>query len=276
MVTASSQETNNMGQRMLPQKLIQYLPFGIAALCFLGCMIAEILGVEISREARDQFYRSFGDVCYYSCILLSILHCRKYGVNWFLCLLFSFLTFLLLLSYLSGGWTDLDILIFGTGTVAAFRAILALPLLCLVFSRLCKVDTLNLCDALTPYCFFMHGIVTVACWIEGCCAGKPQSWGLQNPLNGMTVFPLQPCIILLSLGVAFWGLESAKKQNYRANGMVFANSLIIYGCVRYVLELFSDDPRMLGVTSWLGICALMSIGLGFLVRRISEKRYQTP
>ena len=271
-----AQELKSLGQHPLPQKLIQYLPFVIAALCFFGCMTVEILGVEISKEARAQFYRSFGNVCYYSCILLSTLQCRKYGVNWFLCLLFSYLTFLLLLSYLSGGWTDLDVRIFATGTVAAFRAILALPLLCFVFSRLCKVDTLNLCDALAPYCFFMHGIVTVACWIEGCCAGKPQSWGLLNPLNGMTVFPLQPCIILLSLAVAYWGLEYAKKQNYQANGMVFANSLIIYGCVRYVLELFSDDPRMFGVMSWLGVCALMSVALGFLMRWISKKRYQTP
>lgn len=276
MVKPTTHEKYNLGKQTLSQKLSQYLPFMIAALCFLGCVVVEILGVEINREARDQFYRSFGDICYYSCILLSALHCRKYGVNWFLCLLFSYLTFRLLLSDLSGAWTDLDILIFGTGTVAAFRAIMALPLLCLVFSRVCKVDILNLCDALTPYCFFMHGIVTVACWIEGCCAGKPQSWGLLNPLNGMTVFPLQPFIILLSLAVANWGLEYAKKQNYHANGMVFANSLIIYGFFRYVLELVSDDSRVFWIVSWLGVCALMSVALGFLVRWISGKRYKTP
>ena len=275
-MSAPNTVRKQMGKYPLPQALIHVLPFVIAALCFLGCVIVEILGIVISREERDQFYRSFGDACYYSCILLSTLHCRKYGVGWFKSLLFSYLTYILLLSYLSGGWTDLDILIFGTGTVAAFRAILALPILCLIFTRFCQVDTLNLCDALTPYCYFFHGIVTVACWIEGCCAGKPQSWGLLNPLNGMTVFPLQPCIILLSVAVGYWGLEYAKKHSFRANGLVFANSLIIYGCGRYILELFSDDPRIFWVVSWLGVCALMSVALGFLVRWISGKHYQTP
>ena len=276
MVKASTRETNNMGQQPLPRKLIQYLPFGIAALCFLGCMIVEILGVELSWEFRDRFYVDFGNTCYYCSIILSVIYGRRYGLSWLKSLIFTGLTFVLLFSWVSVAWGNLDGKIFGVGAVASYRSIIFLPLLGLALSKFCQVDTLNLCDALTPYFFFNHGIVTVACWLSGCCAGKNMLWGVLNPLNGLVVFPLQACIILLSVGVAYWGLEYAKKQSYRANGMVFANSLIIYGCGRYVLELFSDDPRMFGVTSWLGVCSLVMVALGFLVRRISEKHYQTP
>lgn len=258
------------------QKMVCYAPFVITAGLFIGCLVMELLHVEISAAGRAQFYSVFGSVCHYCCILLNTIYGGKYGLGWLKSLIFSVLSFELVFGFVSVTWTDVDIQLFGTGTVASYRSAMLLPLLCLVLSRFCQVDTLNLCDFLTPYFFFKHGIVTVACWVEGCCAGKSWSWGLLNPLTGTVVFPTQPCIIILSVAVAYWGLEYAEKQNYQANGMVFANSLIIYGCVRYVLELFSDDPRMFGVMSWLGICALMSIALGFFVRRISEKHYQTP
>ena len=259
-----------------PKQFRHQSSFVIAAIFFIGCFVIEVLGIEISNEARGQYYNIQGGLSYVIYLLLNTLYGRKYGLNWIKSLVFSCANLLFLFVLTARIGTRVDILIWGHGSVAAFRSAMFLPFLCLILSRFCKVNMLNLCDFLTPYFFFLHGFVTNSCWIAGCCAGKPMAWGLQNPLNGMTVFPLQPCVILASVAVAWWGLRYAQKHDYQANGMVFANSLILYGIFRYLVEFFSDDPRIFGVLSWLSVCSLFMIAMGFLVRYIVTKHTQTP
>ena len=262
------------GSQLLDQ-LVLYVPFAIALGLFAWALIFEILHVEISQEGRASIYSTLGTITFYTCILLNTMYGRKYGIGWLRCLFFSLASFYLIHSYTSQGLTWLDIQMFGEGTIISSRSLIILPLLCLILARFCKVDTLNLCDYLTPYYFFHHGVVTVACWIQGCCAGSTCSWGLHNPISGLTVFPTQPCIILLSVGIALWGLLYSKKHNYKANGKVFANSLCLYGIGRYVIELFSDDPRVWWVLSWFAICSLAMIAEGFIVRFIANKHYKS-
>ena len=276
MTNQLQMQANDKTRKMrLLEGAVLYGPFAIALVFFACCVVIELLQIDISMERRDLFYSVFGSVSYYSSILLNVVYGRKYGLGWVRSLIFSLASFFLLFSYTSQAWTWLDEQMFGMAALASFRSAMFLPLLCLILSRFCKVDTLNLCDYLTPYFFFHHGVVTVPCWISGCCAGSTCSWGLRNPLSGLTVFPTQPCIILLSVGVALWGLLYSKKHDYKANGKVFAYSLCVYGIGRYVIELFSDDARVWWVLSWLAICSLAMIVEGFVVRFIASKRYQT-
>ncbi len=263
------------GSQLLDQ-LVLYVPFAIALGLFAWALIFEILHVEISQEGRASIYSTLGTITFYTCILLNTMYGRKYGIGWLRCLIFSLANFYLIHSYTSQGLTWLDIQMFGEGAIISARSLIVLPLLCLILARFCNVDTLNLCDYLTPYYFFHHGVVTVACWFQGCCAGNAYSWGLLNPLSGAIVFPTQPCIILLSVIIAFWGLYYAKKHEYKANGLVFANSMCFYGIGRYVIELFSDDARVWWVLSWFSVCSLIMIAEGFIIRYIVQKRYRTP
>lgn len=276
MKDVPSLKNTNTGRFQKLQSIILYAPFVIAVVLLVSCVVIEILQVPITKEMRDQIYSTFGTISYYTAILLTMVYGRRYGLGWIRSLIFSFLSFRLVFNLISVGWKDLDLMLFDTAAVASYRSIIFLPLLCLILSRFCKLDTMNLCDYLTPYFFFHHGVVTLPCWIEGCCAGKPWSWGLLNPLSGMTVFPTQPCIVILSVAVAYWGLRFSKKHEYRANGLVFANSIIIYGFFRYLIELFTDDPRVFWVLSWLSVCSLIMIAQGLLVRWIVRKRTKTP
>lgn len=271
-----SQANQQAALSRLTQKLLFYIPLGLAAVGFLCCLGVEIFRIEISQEGRNWFYGAFGTASFCLCILLNTAYGRNYGLGWLRSLIFSFLSFQVIFNYLSVAWANLDAAIFGVGSVASYRSAMFLPLLCLILSRFCKTDVLNLCDYLTPYFFFHHGFVTLACWIAGCCAGKTCSWGLLNPLTGATCFPTQPCIILLSVAVTFWGLHYSKKYAYKANGMVFANSLCIYGFFRYLIELVTDDRRVFWVLSWLSVCSLAMIVEGFLVRHIIRKRKKHP
>ena len=257
-------------------KLIEYGPFALALAGFLCCLVIEVSGVYISRENRNLIYDI---VCLLTTVfgmLLNAFYGKHYGLTWRKALGVSSIEFLLLFICLPLGWSHLDALIFGSGSLAAFRSLIFLPLLCKIFSRFCGKDTLILCDFFTPCFFYTLGFSALTCWIAGCCAGRPWSWGLTNPLSGMTVFPTQPCIVILSLAVAFWGLQYSKKQAYKTNGMVFANSLCIYGFFRYLIELFTDDARVFWVMSLFSIYALILFALGFLVRYISGKLYKTP
>ena len=272
--SACDQASNKTQWARLRDNLLLYGPFVIAVACFVGCLLVEIFGVELTRASRDGFYSAFGSFSFYSSILLCVAYGRKYRLGWLRCLVFTLASFFLLFNLTSQAWTWIEIQVFGSGALASIRSMMFLPLLCWILSRFCKVDTLNLCDYLTPYFVFHHGFVTVACWIQGCCAGSTCSWGLRNPVSGLIVFPTQPCIILLSVGIAFWGLLYSKKHDYKANGKVFANSLCFYGVGRYIIELFSDDPRVLWMLSWLAICSLAMIAEGFAVRYIANKRYK--
>ena len=254
------------------QLFVRYVPFVIALGFFIWCLVVELWQIPMPLEQRMQFYSTFGSVCWYGSILCTTVYGRNYGLGWIKSLIFSFLCFQVVFSWASWYSTQLDILIFGTGAVISGRSAVFLPLLCWILSKFCKQDTLTLCDFLTPFFFFNHGIVTVACWIRGCCAGQTTSWGLLNPESGLILFPTQPCIIILSLAVAWWGLSYSKKHMYQTKGMVFANSLILYGIFRYLIELFTDDMRVLWILSWISVCSLGMIAEGFLVRFIAGKK----
>ncbi len=258
----------------LLDSLLLYGPFIAALTCFGCCLLMEIFRVELSQSVRDEFYSTFGSISFYSNILLSVVYGRKYKLSWLRCLLFSLASFYLVFSLATQAWTWLDVQMFGVGAYISGRSLTFLPLLCLLLARFCKVDTLNLCDYLTPYFMLHHGIVTVACWIAGCCAGRQWPWGIHNPISGLIVFPTQPCIIILSVGIALWGLLYSKKHDYQANGKVFANSLCFYGIGRYIIELFTDDTGVWWVRSWFAICSLAMIVEGFFVRAIANKHYK--
>lgn len=264
-----------MGQSRLPQRLMYTVPLVLTVIFFVGCLVVELFGIEISPEGRKQFYSTFGNASFVLGVLLNTAYGRNYGLGTLKSLVFSFLSLQVVFGWISVAWTQLDIAVFGVGTVASYRSVIFLPLLCVILSRFCRVDTMNLCDYLTPYFFFHHGFVTIPCWIQGCCAGKPWDWGLLNPLSGMTVFPTQPCIIILSVAVTYWGLHYSKTHNYLANGMVFAGSMCIYGFFRYLIELFTDDPRVFWVMSWLAVCSLVMLAFGLLLRHRIGKSMET-
>lgn len=264
------------GRLPLLNKLLYMIPLAAAVVLFGLCLAMEALHIPLTAQVRDQIYSNLGTISFISCILLNTAYGRNYGLGWLRSLIFSFCSFQIVFSWISVWNAELDIWIFGQGAIASFRSAMLLPLLCLVLSRFCRVGVWDLCDYLTPYFFLHHGYATVACWVSGCCGGKTWSWGLLNPLSKMTVFPVQPLVIILSVAVTYWGLHYSKKHNYQANGMVFAGSMCTYGFFRYLIELFTDDARVFWVMSWLAVCSLAMLAFGLLVRYRIRKHMEKP
>jgi len=255
--------TPQFSQRI--DNIILYAPFILAALMFTGCVIYELIQPPITVETRDQIYITTVYIAcfFYGC--LSSLYGRKYQIGLLRAAVYSALCYYLIFMIPSILWRDLDVEVFGSGSLAPFRSVLLLPALCFLISRIERLDTFTLCDYLTPYYFFDHGLATHGCWIAGCCEGTMLPWGLMNPVTKHYAFPAQPYVILLSVSIALWGLLYARKQKYQTNGKVFAVSLIVYGFFRYILEFFTDDMRVLGALSLYSIYSVIMVLLGVLV-----------
>lgn len=250
-------------KRVRREWTLLYMPFLYPVILFLCCLGIEFGGIKLTLETRSFLYTIIGNVTFACSILLCALYGRKYNVGFIrslLCSLISFEAF----SLLSQWWCRLDELLVGGGSLAMFRSALFIPLLAIPLSKLAKLDFRRTCDFLTPYLFFHHGVVTHACWISGCCAGKAMQWGILNPLSENLRFPTQPYIIILSLAVALYGLTYARRTAFRSGGVVFANSVILYGAFRYIMEFFSDDSRVLGILSVYSICSIAMIIMGLI------------
>lgn len=251
---------------------VEYLPFIFTGVLCVICIVIEILHIEFSRETREEFYSYFGTISLVLSASLNLVYGRRYGLSWVASIGATFVSFYLIFSLLTQVGMRIEVYLTGTGSVAAYRSAIFLLPACYLLSRLFKKDTFMLCDYLTPYFFYHHGTVTIACWIVGCCAGDTNSWGLFNPILEQMVFPLQPCIILLGVCTSLWGIWYARKKHYQTGGRIFAYSLIIYGIGRYLLEFISDDMHILGVLTWNSFCSLAMIMLGSILIYLINKK----
>lgn len=252
---------------------VLYAPFIITGILFLCCLVMELTHTVFPENTRATIYSTVGDAFYYYSIVLTFLYGCKYGLKWITALLCAFAAFHFVFSGMNGVWRNIEMSLFGGGSYAAFRgAIFLLPMSALL-AGLFKKKILLMCDYLTPFFFYLHGSVTIACWVMGCCAGKPLEWGIYNPRFEQTAFPMQPLIILLSVGVAFWGVMYAKKHAYKANGKVFAYSLIAYGLGRIALEFMSANVRVVGALSFNSLCSLAMIAVGALLSYFIYKKF---
>lgn len=251
---------------------VEYIPFIVTGITFLGCLGLELTQTFFSSETRGRLYSIIGTFFHVYSILLCFLYGRKFRMDWITAFVCAFASLDVVFGTVSGLWRKLELFLFESGGYAAFRAAIFLLPMCWLLSLVYEKRTLQLCDYMTPFFFYKHGSVTTACWIAGCCAGKECSWGLFNPDLEAVLFPTQPVIILLSTGVAFWGILYSRNHDYKGDGRVFAYSLIAYGVGRFLLEFVSDDIRVVGPLSLNSLICLAMIAVGGLLIRGIRKQ----
>jgi phosphatidylglycerol:prolipoprotein diacylglycerol transferase len=154
-----------------------------------------------------------------------------------------------------------------------------------LYARAAGISFLLLGDLLAPSIALGHGIVRIGCFLNGCCYGKPASWGVVFPAlgDGVARQPAQLyesavgialCAVLLAVekrwggpgNDAIAGKESPRTESARGRpglrpGSLLCLYLVAYGVARFLLEMVRDDdrgPRPAGLTvsQWLGLgCA---------------------
>lgn len=115
----------------------------------------------------------------------------------------------------------------------------------LVYARWRGWPLLRLCDFYAPVLALAHGVGRLGCFMNGCCFGKPVSWGVAFPGDVVPRVPVQvyEAASLIALALYLFRLGSVKRRE----GSVFAAYLFLYGTLRFCLEFLRGDQTVYSV-----------------------------
>ncbi|MEI7999146.1 MAG: prolipoprotein diacylglyceryl transferase [Candidatus Omnitrophota bacterium] len=135
------------------------------------------------------------------------------------------------------------------------------------FVRSKKLPLRILLDLVAPYIALGQSIGRVGCFLNGCCYGRPLSWGIYFPVHEARLHPTQ-LYETFGLLLAFIFLKYAQTKPHR-KGMIFVLYLWLGAIERFVVEFFRADHDNL----WWGLSlfqyiaiVIFVIGLVFLRR----------
>lgn len=150
-----------------------------------------------------------------------------------------------------------------------------------IASRFFLLDFHKMSVLMIPAMPLAHALGRVGCTLVGCCYGRETqlrfgicyTHSMYAP-NGIRLFPVQALEALADL-VIFGILVVIllkRKDDYAASG-VFEMYLVMYACVRFLLEFLRGDSvrgswGWFSTSQWISIFILLFIG----IQRISKKR----
>jgi phosphatidylglycerol---prolipoprotein diacylglyceryl transferase len=130
----------------------------------------------------------------------------------------------------------------------------------------------NTADAFAPGVAIGQTIGRLGCFAAGCCWGKPTTcpWGVQftergNEVTGVPagidLHPTQLYEAGATLLIFLLLLFLSRRKRF--NGQLILTYGLLYGMVRFVVEIFRDDPRgdVAGLTSLTGLSTSQMVSL---------------
>jgi phosphatidylglycerol:prolipoprotein diacylglycerol transferase len=146
------------------------------------------------------------------------------------------------------------------------------------YARRKQLGVLRTADITAPLIMLGLFFGRIGSFLSGCCYGAPtDSWaGVKFPQHPLPVHPTQlyEGIAVLALFFVLYFVIWPRKRHH---GEVFAWLLILYGVIRWILELFRDDPR--GALGPLSTSQVLSIPLvlgGIALLIWLRRRVQAP
>jgi phosphatidylglycerol:prolipoprotein diacylglycerol transferase len=110
-------------------------------------------------------------------------------------------------------------------------------------------------DLVVPYAALGQAIGRLGCFLNGCCQGKPVSWGIYFPVHQASLHPTQ-LYSAASLLLIFVLLKSLRKLNLHAGSLFFWYLILASGERFFVQFLRADyDP----VWGGLGVFQIVNV-----------------
>ena len=200
-----------------------------------------------------------------------LVYRRHYGYGWFrsllipLVVLLSLNIFLLLIGWARSGFT-----LFGTKNIELGYPFV--PLMVIGAARLMKDDWRRMLDFMTPGLSLTLTMVKISCCFVGCCFSFPVEHGLWNPIFETELFPLQIVEGILALVLCVVCVLIAKKQDYRVTGRIYPIFLILFGSIRFFLDILRVNPKRFWFVSDLAIAALVMVIIGVVWLIVDKKK----
>jgi len=128
--------------------------------------------------------------------------------------------------------------------------------------RFHKVAFWNIADCFAPAVALGHGIVRLGCFMNGCCYGKPVSWGIKFPELGDGI-PRQPSQLYeAAVGVILFFVLMSLWPVRRFRGQLWLLYLLFYAVARFAIEYTRDDER--GGLGWFSTSQWVAIGVAIV------------
>lgn len=150
-----------------------------------------------------------------------------------------------------------EILMLNRGGLAWQGGLMAGIVVGVLYIRHMKISVWFMADLLAPYLALGQAIGRIGCFLNGCCYGRPVSWGIYFPVHHARLHPTQLYEAAILLGVFF--ILRSLKRTLPYQGQIFSVYLILAGVTRFFMEFLRAD--YLALLGGLSIFQVVCVGL---------------
>ncbi len=127
----------------------------------------------------------------------------------------------------------------------------------IIYSRRLKKPVLFLMDLVAPYLALGQAIGRVGCFLNGCCYGRPVSWGIYFPVHDARLYPTQLYDVAGLLAIFF--VLRYLGGVLKTPGKIFAVYLMSAAAERFLNEFFRGDHAQ--TYAGLSVFQIFSLGI---------------
>lgn len=139
-----------------------------------------------------------------------------------------------------------------------------------VYVRRKKLPLLKMLDVAAPYAALGQAIGRIGCLLNGCCYGRPVSWGMYFSVHHDRLHPTQ---IYMTLGLLALFIILRKVKKVLSNdGQVFVCYLFGASFIRFFIEYFRADHvnTFMGLSIFQIVCLILMGSSLYVVSRLKS------
>ncbi len=127
-------------------------------------------------------------------------------------------------------------------------------------------------DLTAPNLAIFQAIARIGCFLEGCCYGKPVSWGMYFPVHHAVLHPTQ--LYLMDGSLVIYCILKRYQKTASIAGEVFLLYLILELCMRIIVDFFRvyHFPVWMGLNTYQWGCLDVLIGVGYFYASLKSRR----
>lgn len=218
---------------------------------------------ELSIEEQSNLYSTFGTIKDCVVIIALLLSCKRYQLEKKLCVR---LFVVYAVAFYVGNISCNVLGALTKGVIPKINLGVAFLVFLVVFVllvRLLKGSVQQFIDIAIPVFILGRGVGIIGCLFEGCCHGFPAAWGIYSDNAGTTVVPTVLIDIVASYIIVAYLLLAGKKKP--VPGMVAAKGILLFGVLRYVVDILRDNDKLFGMMTVEGICGIVYVLTGLIL-----------
>jgi len=148
-----------------------------------------------------------------------------------------------------------EIIMLQHGGLIWYGGLIAGFITAVIYLKVKRLPILTTLDLIAPYLALGQAIGRIGCFLNGCCYGKPVSWGVYFPDLGKRLHPTQ-LYSFVNLLIIFLLLRFIQRKN-KVAGATISLYFLLAALERFVVEFFrGDSPEILGNLTLFQIMSL--------------------